>query len=312
MTRVALFNDTGRYPHVGCRGVSSGHDRMLARLGVEVAYRSFHGDWRELWQGDRERSLDAFRRSPLAAELRRVDAVVVNGEGTIHHEGGRHLVAVLAGAQDLGLPTFLVNAVFQESEEDLVTLTRLRDFTVRDAASSAYLGRLDVAHRVVFDSILEADFVDEPAWDLGGRIAITDWHSSRDADVGVALETLRRDLGDNAVSYPLEDAARADRWRHAVADLRTARLVVTARHHGVCLAGLAGVPLVAMGSNTWKIEGMLALLPGNLQVVARLEELPDACLAALGQPALFEEIRECLRAARPLSTFAGLAALAPR
>lgn len=307
MIRIALFNDTGAYPHVGCRGVSSGHDRMLARLAVSVAYRSFHGEWTELAKSDRTTAQSAFRGSPLVAHLDGIDAVVVNGEGTIHHRGGLHLLAILRGAQSMGIPTYLVNAVFQESEHDLDTLRQLRDFTVRDEASSRYLTSLDIPHRVVFDSILEAAFVDDPLQDLQGKVVVTDWHEARNADVGVALTQLLASLGDDAVYYPLEDEERADAWRHAVADLRTARLVVTGRHHGVCLAALAGVPFVALPSNTWKVEGLLASLPGELKICTRLEELPDACRRALGDAETFRDIRRFVEAQRPLRTFAALA-----
>jgi hypothetical protein len=294
MTRIALFNDTGRYPHVGCRGVSSGHDRMLHRLGISVVYRSFHGEWQDF---------TSLRESPLADHLDGVDAVVVNGEGTIHHQGGRHLLAILREAQAIGLQTFLVNAVFQDAEQDLGVLNSLTDFTVRDAASSAYLTRLGVKHRVVLDSILEADFVDRAFTDLRGKIAVTDWHTSRDGDVGAALRRFMDDLGDDAVFYPLEGEGRADRWQHAVADFRTASLVVTGRHHGVCLAGLAGVPLVAMGSYTWKIEGMLALMAVDLKMCRTLAELPDTCIEMMGRPEVFAAIRDFLVHQRPLSTF---------
>lgn len=280
---------------------------MLARLGVTVAYRSFHGEWTGLAHGDLTAAQRAFRDSPLVAHLDDVDAVVVNGEGTIHHRGGLHLLAILRGAQSMGIPTYLVNAVFQASEHDLDTLRQLRDFTVRDEASSAYLTSLDIPHRVVFDSILEAAFVDEPLQDLQGKVVVTDWHESRSADVGVALTQLLASLGDDAAYYPLEDKERADTWRHAVADLRTARLVVTGRHHGVCLAALAGVPFVALPSNTWKVEGLLASLPGGLEICARFEALSDACRRALGDAETFREIRRFVEAQRPLRTFAVLA-----
>ncbi|MEO8481659.1 MAG: polysaccharide pyruvyl transferase family protein [Acidobacteriota bacterium] len=301
--RIALFNDAGEYPHVGCRAVSAAHNRMLADLNVLVAYRSALGEWRELAIPDSDLADRAFQASGLVGHLAGVDAVVVNGEGTIHHAGGGHLLTILRGAQSLGLPTLLVNAVFQESDADLATLRRLTDFTVRDGASAAYLRQLGVTHRVVFDSMLEAPFVTGPALDVRGKVIVTDHHASRDGDVGAALRQLRDTLGDDVVYYPLKDAARADLWQHSVADFRTARLVVTARHHGVCLAALAGVPFVALGSNTWKIEGMLALLPGDVSVCDDLARLPDACMAAVKHPKRFDDIRRWLDAARPLRTF---------
>jgi hypothetical protein len=279
---------------------------MLARSGASVTYRSFHGDWEELAADDVEQARAYFGASPLGAELRGIDAVVVNGEGTIHHGAGRHLLTILRGAQAMGLRTHLVNAVFQDAADDLDTLRRLDDFTVRDAASSAYLTQLDVPHRVVLDSILEAAFVDEPAVDLSGKVVVTDWHTVRDHDVGGASRRLLADLGDGAVYYPLKSEERAQNWRHAVADLRAARLVVTGRHHGVCLAAMAGAPFVALGSNTWKVEGMLALLPGGLTVCTRLEELSAACREAEHDLNRFREIRHFVEGCRPLATFAAL------
>lgn len=309
MTRIALFNDTGQAPHVGCRGVTSGHDRMLGRLGVSVAYRSFLGEWADLADAetDTDQTQRRFFASPLPSILTGVDAVVVNGEGTIHHHGGLHLLAILRGAQAMGIPTYLVNAVIQESERDLETLRRLRDFTVRDAASSRYLRRLDVSHRIVLDSIFEAEFADEPAFDMQEKIAVTDCQMSRTADIGVALTSLLASLGDDGVYYPLKDSARADAWQHAVADLRTARLVVTARHHGVCLAAMAGVPFVALQSNTWKVEGLLEVLPGDLSICTDLGTLPQACERALRSADTFTKIKQFVNAKRPLDTFAALA-----
>lgn len=300
---VALFNDTGRVPHVGCRGVSLGHELMLARLGVEVRQRSWLGDWTELWQGDVPTSLRAFHESALPGLLQEVGAVIVNGEGTIHHGHGLHLLTILAGAQELGLPTFLVNAVFQECPLFHDTLRRLDEFTVRDARSAAYLEALDIPHRIVFDSILEAEFDPQPATDLSGKIVITDWHDTRRGDVGAALEALHAELGPEAVFYPLESAARESDWRHAVADLAAARLVVTGRHHGVCLAGLAGVPFVALGSNTWKIEGLLELLPGQPRLCNDLRQLRAHCQEAVRDPGKFVAIQNFLHAQRPLATF---------
>jgi hypothetical protein len=305
--RVALFNDTGNSPHVGCKGVTLAHDAMLVRMGCNTAVRGHLGEYRELWQGDRASSLRAFWKSDLPERLAGIDAVIVNGEGTIHHGAGLHLLTILSGAQEIGLPTFLVNAVFQDCEQDLQTLKQLTEFTVRDAASSAYLKCLGVPHRVVLDSILEASFDATPKNDFRNKIVITDWHFARNQDVGSALQKLLRELGSDAIFYPLEGPEREKDWRHAVADFSQAGLIVTGRHHGVCLAGMAGVPFVALGSNTWKVEGMLKLLPGNLSACTDMSELPKRCEVAFANPSVFQEIKQSLRAQLPLTTFEKLA-----
>lgn len=302
--RIALFNDTGKHPHVGCRAVSSGHDRMLAKAGITVAYRSYYGEWRALGRTGPK----AFLGSPLVHPVSTVDAVVVNGEGSIHHTSGRHLIEILSGAQRMGVPTYLVNAVLQDVDSGAeIVLKRLADCTVRDARSSAYLTRMGVRHRVVFDSMLEGDWSNRPAKDLTDKVVVTDYHGSR-SDVGAALRWMLKASGYPTVFYPLNDDRRADRWRHAVADLRSARLVVTGRHHGVCLAAMAGVPFVAFGGNTWKVEGLLSQMPGRVSVCDPKADLREACERAMAQPEVFAEIQRWVLAQRPLTTFAGLLA----
>lgn len=304
--RIALFNDTGLESHVGCRGVSLAHDQMLERLGLVIGYRSFLGEWTELWRGNRQKSLEAFFESSLPEKLQTVEAVVVNGEGTIHHGAGLHLLAVLAGAQALGLPTFLVNAVFQECEEDLETLRNLNDFTVRDAYSSTYLRKLGLPHRVVLDSIIEASFARRPVHDFSGKVVVTDWHPQRRNDVGALLEEFRAEFGSDAAYYPLDHPDRRRDWRHVVADFSTARVVITGRHHGVCLAALAGVPFVPLSSNTWKVEGMLNLLPGGLRICANTRDLRSMCKDAVRNRDRFVELQCFLHEQRPLATFENL------
>jgi hypothetical protein len=46
-------------------------------------------------------------------------------------------------------------------------------------------------------------------------------------------------------------------FRTIVANLRTAKLYITGQHHGVYAAGLAGIPFIAVPSNSHKIEGLI-------------------------------------------------------
>jgi polysaccharide pyruvyl transferase WcaK-like protein len=205
----------------------------------------------------------------------------------------------------MGLPTHLVNAVLQSCDEHRDVLQRLTSCTVRDLASSAYLEQLGVPHRVAFDASLEADFLKRPSMDLTGQIVVTDAHGSR-PDVVKALRRVRKRLGSAATYYPLNDVNRAEQWRHTVADWRQATAVITARHHGVCLAVMAGVPFVALGSNTWKVEGLLAWLPGGQSVCAPETDLVAACDRARAQPKVFLALQRWSAAMRPLRTFDGL------
>src|SRR5450830_1699816 len=129
---IALFNDTAVVPHIGCQAVSDAHVRMLAEAGHRVTYRSFVDELDHYWDGDRAAAVDDILRSSLRPILESAHAIVVNGEGTIHHQYGRALLALMEAAQTLGRPTLLVNAVIEGCDGYDEVLGRLHDLTVRD------------------------------------------------------------------------------------------------------------------------------------------------------------------------------------
>jgi SAM-dependent methyltransferase len=309
---VALFNDTGDFPHVGCLAVSQAHRYMLRRANAVVRHAFFTSDWRQFELPSLE---EATARALASPELRRVfaeaEAVVVNGEGTIHHGRGRHLIGILAAAQQLGLPTYLVNAVLQEMDEAREILRGLHDCTVRDTLSAAYLTALDVPHRLVPDSIFEADFLPTAVHDFTAALVITDCHPDRTAEFRDGLATLARGWQGPVVRYELESYARVSDWRHAVADLSSAAVVVTGRHHGACLAIRAGVPFVTLPSNTWKIEGLLQQLDGYPARAGDVAlPLRERVQAALRSRAWFADLR-CRYPSAPLSTFRSIGQARP-
>src|SRR5580704_11877828 len=113
--RILLSNDTGLASHVGCIAVSDAHARMLGRAGHQVAIRHFLGSLIRFRGADAKVGVRSILEDPsLAEQLSAVDAVVVNGEGSIHHGAGTEYLALLGAAQDLGKATLLVNAVFQD------------------------------------------------------------------------------------------------------------------------------------------------------------------------------------------------------
>ena len=307
--RIALFNDTGTQPHVGCLAVSAAHRLLLDRAGIRIA-RTYDGSqWHELTRPSLAAATEAALAShALRAVFTDVDAVVVNGEGTIHHAGGQHLLAILAAAAWVGRPALLVNAVLQDIDEARPVLAVLDDCTVRDARSARYLRRLGVPHRLVPDSIFNAPFVAEPCHDFSGALVVTDCHPARTAEFAPALDQLRRAWRSRIVDYPLRAPERRLDWQHAAADLQSAVAVVTGRHHGACLALRAGVPFVTLPSNTWKIEGLLDMLDGYPAAAAD-QSLPleTRVAAALAARDWFVAAGAAWRAMPPLDTFAVLA-----
>lgn len=143
--RALFVNDTGRETNPRCRVVSATLRRMLTAAGYEVStlpldywapeYRALDGMHRKAlaYEGSRfpawlegAEPVDAEAREGLRAELLASDAplrellaesdlVLINGEGSIHHNLPRALglLALAASAASFGVRTHLVNATVQ-------------------------------------------------------------------------------------------------------------------------------------------------------------------------------------------------------
>lgn len=308
--RVVLFNDTRNNPHIGCQAVADAHERMLERAGVELVDRYFN---RELWEFASIRRAEDMKRALAESRFREVlsdaDAVVVNGEGTIHHGQGRELLATLAVAQEMGKRTLLLNAVMEEVPDFHEVLRAVDDLTVRDARSARYLESLGIACRVLPDSVVEARFDDEPYADYSGKLLVTDWHIHVDATVGAAIRRFESETAGTTARYALQGHEPALRWRHAVADVRTATAMVSARHHGAYLAALAGIPFVLLGSNTHKMEGFIEWTELPIPFCRTASEIQAGLEFARSRAAMYFELSARLRAITPLDSFRQLEGL---
>lgn len=304
---IFLLNDTGTVPHVGCQAVSDAHARMLAEAGHIVTDRAFLGELRRFAGSDEDDSIDAvLSDDSMRARLEACDAVVVNGEGTLHHGAGVEYFAVLGAAQRLRKATLIVNAVFEAHSGWLSVLSRLDDFCVRDLASLEHATSQGLRCRLVPDSFLAASFDQRAYADLSNKIVVTDWHPARDGDVGNTVRTLIDRLGSDCFYFPMLHGVHAKLWRGAAATWMTADLVVTARHHGIYLAALAGKPFVALPSNTKKVEGLLAAAGVDIAVCTSLSQVQDSVDSVISRLSEFDKLNQWLADQMPLTTFSVL------
>lgn len=306
---VMLLNDTGIVPHVGCQAVSDAHVRMLAENGHKIKYRYFVGQLNEFYTGNQQKSINkVLNNKELMQKISDVDAVVVNGEGTIHHGAGLHYLAILAAAQEIGKKTLLVNAVFQESYGFEQVLRKLDDFCVRDIFSSEFAFKRNINNRVVLDSFIEAEFgsFKKPFVDLSDKVVVTDWHPYRERDVGY---TLRRYLEQNRKScfyFPLHHGIQSYLWRETPKALSSCEFIITGRHHGVYLSALARRPFIALPSNTYKIEGLIRMSGLPIPLCSKPKELSRAIEFYQNNKDIYQEFFSFIDSQRPLSTFAAL------
>jgi hypothetical protein len=219
----------------------------------------------------------------------------------MHHGAGRPWLGLLAVAQRLNRASFLVNAVFQETAGFDETLARLDDFTVRESRSAAHARDRGLRPRIVPDSYLAARFVPGDRSFTG--VVVTDWHGQR-TDVEEVVQAYRR---QHACGFlPLRTSDADARWAGFPHALQAASVVVTARHHGVYAALVAGRPFVALPSNSHKIEGTLEDLEVPHLVVTDLATLERQAAWAVAHADLFPALVDRLTGGGPLTTFTAL------
>ncbi len=308
--KLAYFNCTGINAHIGCLGVTDSHLRDLLTRGYDIPYIFNTYETRFIRSADRRKSFDIAASSFVANAIDECDAVVINGEGTIHHHGGQDFLAISELAQVMDKPVFLVNCVIEEVENYDDVMKKMTDFTVRELRSSKYLQSKGISHRIVPDSIIDADFSDKADTDFSGKIICTDWHPQRDKDTGI---TMARYIERNSATENIEFFSfhhwryiENENWRNTVANFKNAKCVVTGRHHGMYAAGLAGVPFVVLPSNTYKIEGTIELSGLDLPITTNIHELESKVKYAIDNPNLFKDFRHFLLKDKPLSTFSVL------
>lgn len=277
MRRVIVLNDTRGDRHFGCTSVMRAIEAGLADAGLQcVLSLGTHVDWR---------SDERFARALPSAKL-----VVVNGEGTLHHDRplGLRLLQVAAAARAAGVPSALVNAGWQANGNAYARAARDFDLvSARDSRSAAELRAAGLACRVVPDLSLCSPV---PAARARGGIGVTD---SVDRDVALSLSVLRRELGAGVVSiherphgararlrflreilgkpdlpHPLTLLRRLAARREQLGSsgesleeflvgLAGLSLLVSGRFHACTLALVAGTPFVAAGTNSHKIQALV-------------------------------------------------------
>lgn len=272
---VLVVNDTRIDGHHGCTAVMVTLERLLEGQGMTIIGRwPAHAEWR---------NNPSFERLLARARL-----VVINGEGTIHHDrpAGRCLLEIGAAAKAVDVPVALVNTGWEANGPEFTAL--LRNFTLvaaRDKVSAAEMRMGANELRVVPDLSL---CTIPPI--LPGRregVGVTD---NVDRFRALDLIRLRRVIGAREVSIHHRSpwasflragfSLRADLYspmrlvrllmlRHAMwrvsqneldrflAELAGLDFLVSGRFHACTLALVVGTPFIAQASNTNKIARLV-------------------------------------------------------
>lgn len=281
--QVLVVNDTSIDNHQGCQSVMSAISALLRRNGMQPA---FFWPAHTAWQG----------KSEFEEALAKVDLVLINGEGTIHHdrEAGKRLLDIGTRARSAGVPIALINVGWEKNSTALLSLLDHFDLiAARDSRSAERMRAGGAVVRVVPDlSIWFANsqgFIPDRSTPRSA-IGFTD---NVDRFKALTLDELRSKCLARPVSITYGDGGCAQRlrfirggvslsrdllyparflallrlrqrlWRvcgvtpqEFLSELSAFRLLVSGRFHACTMALSVGTPLIAQASNTDKISAL--------------------------------------------------------
>lgn len=288
--RAVLFNTTARNGHHGCALVGAQIDRLAGEAGIAIIAHL---------------GLEIPRSFPGRADY---DLVLVNGEGTIHHDqpGARRVAEIAGFAARSGKPAYLINAQYEANSPTIAEGMRaFRRRYVRDSVSRAEMAKAELSATIVPD--LSLTWQAAPGGAAGNGLVFID--SVRNS-VSAGLYELAATQGGRyltikteppmlpdfpdrngmrrakyfarrAVGALLPSGWRLEKFRPSCLSFESfvaalpekTGLIVSGRFHGVCMALVLEVPFIGLRSNTSKVEALMADIGLDGRTAASVDDL---------------------------------------
>lgn len=289
MIRIAIINDTRVTSHYGCMLVMENLLTLLGKNNVEVVWTwAVSIDWRK--------HKNKLMKKPA------VDAIIVNGEGTIHHSKDRKFAKALAefacfSNDILKTPSYLINStLYKNNAKEYQKLNDYRAIYVRDKGSlqeledhnltgkyvpdltfaknkREYPELLPMRNAVVIDSAIKQDNPVLESFAEKNKIPFKSMIVARPGNAKFLRSP--RPYAKNIIKYLKQDRKISRSPSAYINYLRDNRLVVTGRYHTVSMCLKNKIPFVAIDSNTPKIRYLLNDALGKTDRNIKITELSE-------------------------------------
>jgi len=230
--KAIVYNDSTKC-HNGCKAVMEYLYSDLELQGVEVIEKNFSG----------------INPKYKAIELKRANAIIINGEGSLHHNYvvPRWYVQIIKDAKKLGLKVYLINTVWQEMKMDPELVEALKDSYV--SVREKYSAQEFWNHGIDAKIHLDLSYFRQPP--------VTDRQSNL-STVLIGTFFLHRESPVTQLSILKES------WGKMIEVLKDTGYFITGRHHEMYAACSAKCPVFVLESNTWKNQGLFATAGVNI------------------------------------------------
>ena len=253
-----VLNDTHRLSS----GFHIGTTAVMATISRQMAGRGLHN----LGSINGPKDFETFLQRGLWP-----DVVVLNGEGTMHHDGhrARELLALAQRFSERGSKCVLINSVWEENGPDMAAaLACFKRVFVRDHPSHVEISKArpdaEICPDLSIDSFLRMERYPHhlPTHDLGIIDSVLDdvaaklWkHASRGEHPFLFMGPRNYPVFSRAAGA---GAAAHLPWPATIERLTDCRRVVSGRFHGAIASLCLGLPTLITASNTLKNQALSA------------------------------------------------------
>lgn len=229
--KAILFNDTSAY-HKGCKKVVEYIHKDIKSCGYEL-----------LASIPSKHTARGYNSLLIDKLIKEADLVIVNGEGTMHHdqESARHLLNIIKQSYYKGKQVMLINSLWQSmgiTSSDIDCLKNIY-ICVREERSQKALSEYGIHADVSLD-LSYFDRVPEENKEKHSLLV-----------GGFFRKTQYRPEGVPVLS--IFDSS----WEDCVNSLRSTEWFITGRHHEMYASAKAECPFIAFSGNSWKNESLM-------------------------------------------------------
>jgi len=273
--KAFLINDTSKVNHFGCKILNSNLNELFKKKKINISNRCFNAENFEI-------SLNKIKKS-------RFNYVIINGEGTMHHDQ-KEFLNIINLSNFLfkkKIPVYLINATVQGiSLRYIKIFHKFRKIYVRENLSKKFLSKFGIRSKVVPDLI----FYKKIKCKLDKKInnlVITDstisvdtkklfnlYNLYKNQSVFVPLFYLPKNERKKKITkfklfiYRVINILNSNRlnvfsifalnnYRSLIKLLCSSNYLISGRFHMIALSMIYKIPFYYLPSNTYKIQGLL-------------------------------------------------------
>lgn len=283
MTKVLLFNDTRYDYHHGSNAVVTGIIDALKNRGINNIDTVPVG---KAWEND------LF----FVKKISSYSLILVNGEGTIHddQETAKYLVNIAPLAKQNDIPCFLINTIFHNNSDEIIKKTSM--FTgiyVRDRLSQKALEIYSIKSKLISDLSFYWPFLKEVKQSSKKIVGFTDSVFPAISETLYKLTIAKKGLYLPALTTPIPIKFNLSElvyylrfifvrflfkilsyfinlphyrirrnffitgYSDYINKIASCKLIYAARFHSLCFAIKSFTPVIAIASNSPKVEALI-------------------------------------------------------